>query len=133
VLRECLRRRQQAPAFGLIAGFAVRRLCRMLPAMWLSIAVAIAVVAFLPGAIKGASAFHNDMMVRTLSLGAILGDLVAGSYYLNPVLWSIQVELVMILPLVAMFWLSTRLSAAVSMAIFAILAAGSSSGAKGIL
>jgi peptidoglycan/LPS O-acetylase OafA/YrhL len=122
VLRESLRRRDQTPTGPRLLAFSIRRLCRMVPGMWVSIALAAVVLAYLPGPIDGATRWFNGFLERPLSPSVIVQDLIAWTYTLNPVLWSIQVELVMIPILPIMFWMSRRAGARTSLAIYGLLA-----------
>jgi peptidoglycan/LPS O-acetylase OafA/YrhL len=120
VLGESLRRR---PEF---ASFVVRRLWRLLPVMWASIAFAVLVYALLPTPpLAGTTAWFNAKFARFLSVGGVASDLAGVSWNANSVLWSVQIELVMIPVSPVLMYVSARLSNAANLAVCALLAASS--------
>jgi peptidoglycan/LPS O-acetylase OafA/YrhL len=120
VLGESLRRR---PEF---VSFVVRRLWRLLPAMWVSIAFAVLVYALLPTPpLSGTTRWLDALFARSLSVGDVASDLAGGSWNANSVLWSVQIELVMIPVLPVLMYVSARLSQAANLAVCALLAAAS--------
>jgi peptidoglycan/LPS O-acetylase OafA/YrhL len=105
VLGESLRRR---PGYKT---FVVRRLWRLLPVMWISIGMALALRSLLPPyLLPGATRWLTDEIGRSLDGGQIATDLAGLSWHANPVLWSVQIELAMILLLPLLMIASERLS-----------------------
>ena len=105
VLGESLRRRPGYKTFG------VRRLWRLLPVMWISIGMALALRSLLPPyLLPGATRWLTDEIGRSLDGGQIATDLAGLSWHANPVLWSVQIELAMILLLPLLMIASERLS-----------------------
>jgi peptidoglycan/LPS O-acetylase OafA/YrhL len=126
VLRESLLRQQTGDMVRDCRIFAVRRLFRLFPTMWISIGAAIIVFAALPnGPIPGATAFFNALLGKNVFLTGVISDGVGLTYHLNPVLWSIQVELVMIACLPVMVALATTLTWRGNLAVAGLLAIGS--------
>jgi peptidoglycan/LPS O-acetylase OafA/YrhL len=120
VLGESLRRR---PEF---VSFVARRLWRLLPAMWGSIVFAVWVYAFLPTPpLAGTTRWLNALFVRSLSIGDVASTLAGIPSNVNGVLWSVQVELVMIPVLPVLMYMSARLSNAANLAVSGLLAASS--------
>ncbi len=112
VLGKSLRRHALADN-GLcqFVAFAVRRLWRLLPVMWLSILLATAVailVRHVP--FEGTTVWFNQFLSVAVSPAILLQNLLGVSYSLNSVLWSIQIELVMIALLPPLVWISERTS-----------------------
>ncbi len=111
VLGESLRRRTAASAVGHLGAFAVRRLWRLLPVMWLSILFAAAVAVLLRGtSFAGTTAWFNQFSSVATSPGILLQNFLALSHSINSVLWSIQIELVTIALLPPLVWLNARTS-----------------------
>jgi peptidoglycan/LPS O-acetylase OafA/YrhL len=120
VLGESLRRR---PEF---VSFVVRRLWRLLPAMWGSIAFAVLVYALLTTPpLAGTTRWLNALCARSLSTDDVASDLAGVSWNANSVLWSVQIELVMIPVLRVLMYVSTRLSNAANLSVCAPLAGSS--------
>jgi peptidoglycan/LPS O-acetylase OafA/YrhL len=118
VLGESLRRQPQ------FASFVVRRLCRLLPAMWCSIAFAVLAYALLPMApLQGATRWLDALLGRSLSIGEVASDLAGLSWNANSVLWSVQIELAMIPIFPVLMAVSSRLSVAANLGVCAVLAA----------
>jgi peptidoglycan/LPS O-acetylase OafA/YrhL len=116
VLGESLRRR---PNF---LAFLVRRLWRLLPVMWVSIGFAALVIALLPGGpLFGATKWLNIQNERTNSLADIGSDFAGLSWHTNRVLWSVQVELGMILLLPMLLFVSRRLPPLANIGVFVLL------------
>jgi len=112
VLGESLRRHAAATEIGHLGGFAVRRLWRLLPVIWLSILVAAAVAVLLRDAsFAGTTAWFNQFAAVATSPAILLQNLLGLSHSINSVLWSIQIELVMIVLLPPLVWLSARTNA----------------------
>jgi peptidoglycan/LPS O-acetylase OafA/YrhL len=125
VLGVSLRRHAAASVRGRLSGFAIRRLWRLLPVMWLSILFAAAAAILMRGAVfAGTTAWFAQFAAVVLSPTILLENLLGLSYSINSVLWSIQIELVMIALLPPMAWLSGRTSLAVDVAIVAALYLG---------
>lgn len=111
VLGEALRRRTSG---GLrhVTAFAVRRLWRLLPVMWLSILFAAVVALTVRHApFEGATAWFRQFLSVAVSPGILVRNFLGLSYSINSVLWSIQIELAMIALLPPMAWLSERTGA----------------------
>jgi peptidoglycan/LPS O-acetylase OafA/YrhL len=109
VLGYSLRRQTAASTLGRLGGFAVRRLWRLLPVMWLSILFAAAVALLLQATIfAGTTSWFEQFATIALSPAILLQNLLGLSHSINSVLWSIQVELGMIVLLPPMAWLSGR-------------------------
>jgi peptidoglycan/LPS O-acetylase OafA/YrhL len=122
VLGASLRRHTAVNGNRRLAGFVVRRLWRLLPVMWLSIVLAIAAAVLMRGAaFPGTTPWFAQFATVALSPVIILQNLLGLSYSINSVLWSIQIELVMIALLPPMAWLSGRTSLAIDAAIVAVL------------
>lgn len=121
VLGESLRRRAISDS-GLrhFLAFAARRLWRLLPVMWLSIlfAATVAVIVRHPP-FNGTTVWFNQFLSVAVGPSIVLRNLLGLSYSLNSVLWSIQIELVMIVLLPPLVWLSGRTSLLVDAAIIA--------------
>jgi peptidoglycan/LPS O-acetylase OafA/YrhL len=125
VLGASLRRNTAASEPRRLGGFVARRLWRLLPVMWLSILLAIAAAVLMRGAVfAGTTAWFAQFSSIALSPAIILENLLGVSYSINSVLWSIQIELVMIALLPPMAWLSGRTSLAVDVGIVAALYLG---------
>ena len=109
VLGEALCRRTAASEVGHLGAFAVRRFSRLLPVMWLSILFAAAVAILMHGAaFAGTTPWFDQFSSVALSPAILLQNLLGLSHSINSVLWSIQVELAMIVLLPLMAWLSAR-------------------------
>ena len=109
VLGESLRRGTAASERGRLGAFGVRRLWRLLPVMWLSILFAAAVAGLLRGsAFAGTTSWFNQFSSVVISPATLLQNLLGLSHSINSVLWSIQIELAMIVLLPLMAWLSAR-------------------------
>jgi peptidoglycan/LPS O-acetylase OafA/YrhL len=125
VLGISLRRHAAANVRGRLGGFAIRRLWRLLPVMWLSIIFAAAAAVLMRGAVfAGATAWFEQFAVVALSPGILLKNLFGLSHSINSVLWSIQIEPMMIVLLPPMAWLSARTSLALDVVIVAVLYLG---------
>lgn len=125
VLGEALRRRTSGGLRHLTA-FAVRRLWRLLPVMWLSILFAAVVALTVRHApIEGATAWFRQFLSVAVSPGILVRNFLGLSYSINSVLWSIQIELAMIALLPLMVWLSEHTAARADGLIVALLCAAS--------
>jgi peptidoglycan/LPS O-acetylase OafA/YrhL len=125
VLGYSLRRQTAASTLGRLGGFAVRRLWRLLPVMWLSILFAAAVALLLQATIfAGTTSWFEQFATIALSPAILLQNLLGLSHSINSVLWSIQVELGMIVLLPPMAWLSGRTNLWADAAIIAALCFG---------
>jgi peptidoglycan/LPS O-acetylase OafA/YrhL len=77
--------------------FVIRRLARLLPVLWASLAVAIAVSMIVAGPpIQGATNWYNVYRSIDTSPHAIVMNVVALSWRINSVMWSVQIELFVI-------------------------------------
>jgi peptidoglycan/LPS O-acetylase OafA/YrhL len=109
VLGESLRRGEAASERGRLGAFGVRRLWRLLPVMWLSILFAAAVAGLVRGsAFAGTTSWFNQFSSIVISPTMLLQNILGLSHSINSVLWSIQIELAMIVLLPLMAWLSAR-------------------------
>src|SRR6185437_10091631 len=109
VLGESLRRHAAVRELGHLGGFAVRRLWRLLPVMWLSILLAAAVAVLLRGAsFAGTTAWFHQFSAVATSPAILLQNLLGLSHSINSVLWSVQIELATIVLLPPLVWLSAR-------------------------
>jgi peptidoglycan/LPS O-acetylase OafA/YrhL len=118
VLSESLRNRPDLKIF------VVRRLWRLLPLMWTSIGVAIALRLFLPSsALPGGTHWLTDEIGRPLSWGHVATDIAGLSWHANPVLWSVQIELAMIVLLPVLMLASERLTLRMNIVAGSLLAA----------
>jgi peptidoglycan/LPS O-acetylase OafA/YrhL len=125
VLGESLRRRNAATELRHLAAFAVRRLWRLVPVVWLSVIFAAIIAVLVRHApFAGATGWFNQFLSTAISPAILLQNFAALSYSINSVLWSIQIELVMIVLLPPMVWLSRRTSLAVDCGIVVALYAG---------
>lgn len=111
VLGETLRRRTASTETRHLMAFGIRRLWRLLPVMWLSIIFAAAIVVTFPrGPFEDAWIWFNRLLEISVTPWTLLTNLLGLSHEINSVLWSIQIELVMIALLPAMAALSARLT-----------------------
>ena len=125
VLGYSLRRQMAASTLGRLGGFAVRRLWRLLPVMWLSILFAATVALLVQGTVfAGTTSWFEQFATIALSPAILLQNLLGLSHSINSVLWSIQVELGMIVLLPPMAWLSGRTNLWADAAIIAALCFG---------
>jgi peptidoglycan/LPS O-acetylase OafA/YrhL len=109
VLGESLRRRRAQTEVRHLLAFAVRRLWRLLPVIWLSIVLMAAVLlTFRHDPYVGATGWFNDALKLPVTAGTLLTSLLGLSHDINGVLWSIQIELVMIALLPLAVWISDR-------------------------
>jgi peptidoglycan/LPS O-acetylase OafA/YrhL len=116
VLSESLRRRSN------FTRFAVRRVWRLVPVMWLSIAFALfARAAWTTTPYPGASPWFDGFVGDPLTTSEIVSDLTGLSAHANGVLWSVQVELAMIPLFPALWWLSRQLSLARNLILMVVL------------
>jgi peptidoglycan/LPS O-acetylase OafA/YrhL len=119
VLGEAFRRRRSSERLLHMLAFTVRRLWRLVPVMWLSIFLSAAVFAVVPhGPYSGVTTWFNNEINVDLSASAMLANLAGLSHSINSVLWSIQIELVMIVLLPLMVFVCNRTSLAADYAIF---------------
>jgi peptidoglycan/LPS O-acetylase OafA/YrhL len=105
VLGESLRRQPD------YSTFVFRRLWRLLPVMWISIGAALVLRLFLPSsALPGGTRWFTDEIGRSIHWNQIATDFAGLSWHANPVLWSVQIELAMIVLLPVLMIASERLS-----------------------
>jgi peptidoglycan/LPS O-acetylase OafA/YrhL len=125
VLGETLRRRNAATELRHLGAFAVRRLWRLFPVMWLSIVfAAIVAVVVRHAPFAGTTGWFNQFLSTAIGPAILLQNFAGLSYSINSVLWSIQIELAMIVLLPPMVWLSRRTSLAIDCGIVVTLYAG---------
>jgi peptidoglycan/LPS O-acetylase OafA/YrhL len=111
--------------------WAVRRLTRLLPVMWASILLAamLAAVAALicqPPYTGATGWFHVTVAdAQAISTGTLLANLAGLSHSINSVLWSVQVELAMVLLLPPLVELSRRTTPAEDLAMLVTLCVAS--------
>jgi peptidoglycan/LPS O-acetylase OafA/YrhL len=112
VLSESLRRRSTAhQGVRHFLAFAVRRLWRLLPVMWLSVLFAATVAILVHHTpFDGTTGWFKQFLSVPVGPSILLRNLLGWSYSLNSVLWSVQIELIMIVLLPPMVWLSERTS-----------------------
>jgi len=109
VLGESLRRHTAPNERSHLGAFGVRRLWRLLPVMWVSILFAAVVAILLRGAVfAGTTAWFDQFSSVATSPAILVQNLLGLSHSINSVLWSIQIELVMIVLLPLMAALSAR-------------------------
>jgi peptidoglycan/LPS O-acetylase OafA/YrhL len=93
VLAGSLRRRP-LPIASQTAGFVIRRVGRIVPIMWLSIAFAVAVLAFgKQRSFPGATPWFNMILATPTSLHDVMLNLAGIHTEINGPLWSVQIEL----------------------------------------
>lgn len=125
VLGELLRRRKAATELRHLGAFAVRRLWRLVPVMWLSIVFAAIVAVLVRHApFAGATGWFDQFLSTAISPAILLQNFAGLSYSVNSVLWSIQIELAMMVVLPPMVWLGRRTSLMVDCGIVVALYAG---------
>lgn len=96
--------RLSVPAY---LGFVVKRLFRIIPAFWLSLAVVCVYIALIfPGyaVIPGASGWFNNWYTEPLSAHQVVDNATMQSPLLNPNTWTLSIELLasLALPVVAL-------------------------------
>jgi peptidoglycan/LPS O-acetylase OafA/YrhL len=101
VLSQSLRRHGESLRWRSLAGFGLRRLGRLYPVLWISVLFAAAVLALLHHAPLRGTTFW---MTNSFLLGShhLLANLAGYETSINGVMWSVQVELIMI-PLLPLF------------------------------
>ncbi len=121
VLSESLRRRAVVDQrLRQLLAFAARRLWRLLPVMWLSVVFAAAVAILVHHTpFDGTTGWFKQFLSMPVSSSILLRNLLGLSYSLNSVLWSVQIELIMIVLLPLMVWISARTSLAADSGIIA--------------
>jgi peptidoglycan/LPS O-acetylase OafA/YrhL len=108
VLSGSLRRRN-IPLGRQTLGFVIRRVGRMVPAMWLSVLVAVLVFATIPrNPIEGATPWLNAITQTRIDIGDVLANFAGVRTDINGVLWSVQIELVIAPFLPILVWLADR-------------------------
>jgi peptidoglycan/LPS O-acetylase OafA/YrhL len=122
VLGEALRRNDPLGSPSYFMAFVIRRLWRLLPAMWVSIGfAAIVVVAFRHPPFPGATGWFNASLSLPVTIDRIILSLLGLTNSINGVLWSVQIELAMIPILPLAVWLSRRTSVRADLLIVASL------------
>jgi peptidoglycan/LPS O-acetylase OafA/YrhL len=126
VLGEAFRRDRSASLLLHTLAFAVRRLWRLFPVMWLSIVLSAAILIAIPhSTYAGATGWFNNSLDVEVSIKAILANAMGLSHSINAVLWSVQIELWMIVLLPLMVGVCKQTSIAGDYAIVCILCAAS--------
>jgi len=98
VLGGSFQRRGDAPLLIGWLSFAIKRAGRLLPVMWLSVLFAALVVSALSGMrFEGVTEWFNDPFKTAIRPGLLARNLVGNDTSINPLMWSVQVELVMVL------------------------------------
>jgi peptidoglycan/LPS O-acetylase OafA/YrhL len=88
--------------------FVVRRLARLLPVLWASLAVALVVSVIVAGpSFDGATDWYNVYRSIDTSPHAVMLNGLALSWRINSVMWSVQIEL-FVIPLLPVAVLATR-------------------------
>jgi len=109
VLGESFRRSAQGQRSERVLSFLVKRLFRLYPAMILSVLLASAMLVAVKGVVvPGMYPPMNAPMLVTVDFVTILKNLLAIETGLNPLLWSVQVEIVMIVILPMLVATSNR-------------------------
>lgn len=123
VLGESLRRSGVA-SLQQLGGFVIRRVFRLYPVAILSVLLAAAVLRLnADTVVPGMTTTMDDAMHTPFGLWALLRNLLCIDYEINPLLWSVQVEVVMIAVLPLMFVFSNRLPLASNVAMVVCLLA----------
>ena len=124
VLAASLRRHRANPFGSGYTAFAVRRFWRLLPVMWISLLLAIAVaIAVRHPPFAGVTGWFNLNFANIITPGRVLANFVGYDTTINSVLWSVQIELCMIplIPLAVM--LADRATPSINIVILAALCA----------
>lgn len=109
VLSESLRRATTTPIRDRLMGFVVRRVLRLYPAMMPSVLLAaVILLAISTITIPGMTATMAAAMSRQYGLYDLAANLTGLQIEINPVLWSVQVEIVMIALLPILLAVSNR-------------------------
>lgn len=104
-------RRMAAPAGGDWWKFALRRVMRIVPAFWVFSLLLVVVLGHLAGwPTFAASDWMNQHPHAPLSARYVVENLLMLDSTLNPVTWTLKVEIVCSLGLPLVHWISTRLS-----------------------
>jgi peptidoglycan/LPS O-acetylase OafA/YrhL len=107
VLGEALRRASSSSGLRHFVAFVIRRLWRLVPVMWVSIAfTAIVSVVFGHPNYPGTTRWFNLELTKTIDPQTLLVNFLGLSHSINTVLWSIQIELAMIPLLPLAVWVS---------------------------
>jgi len=124
VLAESWRRDHASLAPRHLLSFGARRLCRLVPVMWISIILATVVaVAFRHGPYAGTTAWFDAQLDKSIAPDTLLANFLGLSHSINSVLWSVQIELAMIVLLPVLTQISTRCTLSVDLGIFGALCA----------
>ena len=108
VLSGSLRRRK-IPLGRQTLGFVIRRMGRMVPAMWLSVLVAVLVFATISRApVAGATPWFNAILQTPVGIRDVVANFAGVRTNINSVLWSVQIELVIAPFLPMLVWLADR-------------------------
>jgi peptidoglycan/LPS O-acetylase OafA/YrhL len=125
VLGESLRRSSSsASRADRFLGFSIRRIFRLYPAMIPSIlAAAIMLTMIVGNTIPGMTATMATAMKTTFDVASLIRNFLGIEYGINPLLWSVQVEIVMIAILPILIVISNRSSLALDLIVLAVLVA----------
>jgi len=97
VLGESLRADSKVPWLPRLLAFAVKRITRIVPAMWVSIVFAWLVIDRLHGAtFQGATPWFNAFFATPVSVSQMGRNFLGFGEQINSVLWSVQIELAII-------------------------------------
>jgi len=122
VLAEAFRRQRSRMFPRHILAFAARRIWRLVPVMWSSVVFSALVLLSIPhSSHSGATDWFNGSVNVEVNLTAVLANFAGLSHSINGVLWSIQIELVMIALLPVMVVICDRTSLAADYAILCVL------------
>jgi peptidoglycan/LPS O-acetylase OafA/YrhL len=123
VLGQSLRRSKGSP-LQVLAAFVVRRVFRIYPAMVFSVLFAALVLTAVSGtSISELSPPIAAVMKTTFTTPSLLSNLVGYQYDIDPPMWSIQVEIVLIAILPLLFAVSLRTNLLADLAITILLTA----------
>ena len=124
VLGESLRRGSAAPAAEWLPAFVVRRLFRLYPAAIPSVLLAALVLTINADVVvPGMTSTVSNAMKTSFDGWVLIKNLLCAEYAINPLLWSVQVEVVMIAILPALFIISNRLSLFGDLVVLSVLLA----------
>jgi peptidoglycan/LPS O-acetylase OafA/YrhL len=122
VLGESLRRSRTGPVEALVR-FVVRRAFRLYPALILAVLFAAVVLTLISGAhIPGLLPSIERAMQVSIAPHSLVANLLGLGYEIDPPLWSVQVELVMIAILPIMVFVSRWTTLWIDFAIFGLMA-----------
>ena len=121
VLGESLRRVKGDP-FQRFLAFAVKRLTRLLPVLWASVLLGILVLRLVSHPpLLGAAPWFNYFLTVHPPISEIVPNLLAQNTTFNGVLWSVQVELIMVMILPVMEFLTRSYTVRIDFIVLAVL------------